>query len=633
MIKKIIISDTNNHSVGDNDLLLIWNDFTISKNNANVISIPDFIETNSEFLKENYLAWIFEFGNSIVRNKSIIQKLKIRDNLSYWWMTNLALKKNAFSSPPGITDAIKLLAFEKIAKDISFQEILYLGSNKSILLILKNWCKINSKIFNSSHIKHQKFIYNNLIIYNLVSVIKTLVWFFYYIIRQFPFLVLNNHKQKKNSNTVTFFNYFDNLDKSYVNNNQFKSLYWGNLKNITDLYNLKQDWVHLFITSDTCPNPNSALRLLKNNSDKNTSHEFMEGSLTLGILFRTIKDYFKIFSFGLRILNVKYLFSPEDSNLNFWPLFSREWNDSFYGKTAFENALYINLFEKILISDFSGKHIGVYLQENQAWEIAMISAWERGGNGNLIGFPHSSVRFWDLRYFYDKRTHDDLSDLKVPSPTLFAVNSKLTFNLFKFSGYNIMKLFEVEALRYISLSNLMYNQTNSIKLKDEYFKILIIGDYYLVTTLSLINCLLESLINFDIKYKILYKPHPNCGEIGDLLIKNNVKIVEISLIDALELCDVVFSSNSTSGSIDAILYGKPVITLFDPCYLNLSPFKGTNDVYFVKSANELSLILLKLSIEYCQLSRDAIKLLFNLDDKLSGWNRLFKSCLNDNLYD
>ena len=51
----------------------------------------------------------------------------------------------------------------------------------------------------------------------------------------------------------------------------------------------------------------------------------------------------------------------------------------------------------------SNQDRGCYLQENQGWEFGLISSWRQKQKGFLYGVPHFTIRFWDLRYFFDKR--------------------------------------------------------------------------------------------------------------------------------------------------------------------------------------------------------------------------------------
>ena len=70
------------------------------------------------------------------------------------------------------------------------------------------------------------------------------------------------------------------------------------------------------------------------------------------------------------------------------------------------------------------------------------------GNGNLIGVPHSTVRFWDLCYFFDSRCFS----AQMPRPWQIAINGNLMNKSYIDSGYNQNELVNVETLRYLYLN-------------------------------------------------------------------------------------------------------------------------------------------------------------------------------------
>ena len=57
-MKKVIISHLNDIDYNEDVIFLIWDDFSFDKTIKNIISIPNFIENNSEILREKYLLWI-----------------------------------------------------------------------------------------------------------------------------------------------------------------------------------------------------------------------------------------------------------------------------------------------------------------------------------------------------------------------------------------------------------------------------------------------------------------------------------------------------------------------------------------------------------------------------------------------
>jgi len=85
------------------------------------------------------------------------------------------------------------------------------------------------------------------------------------------------------------------------------------------------------------------------------------------------------------------------------------------------NVLLVELFDAAL-RDLPHQRTGLYLCENQAWERALVHAWRKHAHGRLIAVGHSTVRFWDLRYFPDGRTLSSTSSLALPRADVFAVN-------------------------------------------------------------------------------------------------------------------------------------------------------------------------------------------------------------------
>ena len=58
----------------------------------------------------------------------------------------------------------------------------------------------------------------------------------------------------------------------------------------------------------------------------------------------------------------------------------------------------------------------MYLQENQGWEFALIQVWEKAKSWELIGVPHSTIRYWDMRYYFDSRHYNDYDTKRIPRP-------------------------------------------------------------------------------------------------------------------------------------------------------------------------------------------------------------------------
>lgn len=115
-------------------------------------------------------------------------------------------------------------------------------------------------------------------------------------------------------------------------------------------------------------------------------------------------------------------------------LYEQEWQASFLGATALFSALYHNLIEAAIGALPKAQRCGFYLQENQGWESSLLQVWRAAGNASLIGVPHSTVRFWDLRYFFDSRSYSCESANSLPRPHGVACNGDAAIDAYVQGG-------------------------------------------------------------------------------------------------------------------------------------------------------------------------------------------------------
>ncbi len=66
-----------------------WNDH---EETDSVHSLPVYVEKHSNRLRDKYLAWIHDLGESQISGKRLIDHLALEEGLSYWWMTLLVEK-------------------------------------------------------------------------------------------------------------------------------------------------------------------------------------------------------------------------------------------------------------------------------------------------------------------------------------------------------------------------------------------------------------------------------------------------------------------------------------------------------------------------------------------------------------
>ena len=119
--------------------------------------------------------------------------------------------------------------------------------------------------------------------------------------------------------------------------------------------------------------------------------------------------------------------------------------DTFVGYTCLRNIFFYESFIN-LINKIEEPKLGIYIMENQDFEFILNHLWKKKFNCELVGFPHSNVRYWDLRYYFLKP-----NKFKNIYPNKVLIHSKDTLNWAKNIKINNTSALTVESLRYENL--------------------------------------------------------------------------------------------------------------------------------------------------------------------------------------
>jgi surface carbohydrate biosynthesis protein (TIGR04326 family) len=291
------------------------------------------------------------------------------------------------------------------------------------------------------------------------------------------------------------------------------------------------------------------------------------------------------------------------------------------GPVAIENLLRIELFNQALC-DLPRQKMGLFLCENQAWERALIYAWRKYSHGQLIAVEHSTVRFWDLRYFFDPRTVRSSDLYPMPQADLTALNGKAAVDAYLSVDYPKQAIAECEALRYGYLNDLRAKHLIG-RAKEYPVKVLILGDYVPSGT-SRMLLLLEAAIPYIIglaTYTV--KPHPNLMVNAADYPLLHLKVVIDPLEKILFDFDIAYSSSMTSAAVDAYHIGLPLVVMLEEMELNFSPLRGQPGVRFVSTPEELAEALQTAANKGTATASDESEFFF-LATELPRWSRLLE---------
>ncbi len=601
---------------------VLWSSFGIDKK-PGTISIPKLIEDQSDSLRLRYLEGIYKLGEKLISGKRIVDSLELRSGLSYWWMI-VDLGKNPYKSNR-IYDAFKFFALESLSGSLRARRIIFASADKTLIAVCRRWCMNAGISFECWKLKEKADSYTwtktlkRLFYYALPHPVRAAITLFRYFLDRWS--LRQNWASVLRGAEITFVDYLINVDLKGLLNRQFVSEYWTNLLNILKRTGSRVNLLHLFVSHEAIKSSTEAMDVLKSfnkTSKSQQAHFCLDEELSFSVLLGVIIDYVRLAIISIKLSAIKHCFRSSTSNIDLWLLFRENWRNAMHGKVAIKNCLFINLFERKLLR-FPRQKLGIYLQENQAWEMAFIHLWKAAGHGVLIGVPHTTVRYWDMRYFFDSRSYVRKGKNNLPMPDKVAVNGTAAVNAYRNCGYPEDQISEVEALRYLYLNRSNQQIGEKVNCRDA-LRVLICGDMLRSANQQML-CWLE-LANKNILRNISYtvKPHPAC------VIKESdhpslkIRISNAPMAKLLGECDVAFTSNMTSAAVDAYCTGVPVVSVLDGNTFNMSPLRGLEPVTYVTNADELADALERAPGHHRVVKRQY----FCLEEELPRWRRLLR---------
>lgn len=569
-------------------IYLLWNSYTENITEG-IFSIPRIVETEDEALRKLYLELVYELGEIRVNGTTVTDLLEIRDGFSFWWMS-LVVEKCNFSKSPEINDAIKFFAFNTWAEKNHITEVVLMITRSDIVKCFQLWCKkknIDCQLMKQSDeiaLQPKPARIHRFLPYR----VQAFAWLLMYLVKRWKLAGLGMKEWNTSNGKLSFFSYLINLVPSDLSNGVFGSRIWTTLPNKLESNGVKTNWLHIYAKSNQVPDIGTAKKLINSfnrNSNGLQCHIMLESFLSFQLVGRMLADWFKIYRISKKIETA--LTTVEIGGVNVWPLLQADWYQSVKGKTSMSNIWHLNLFEQALKS-VNKQEKGVYLQENMDWEFAYLWAWKKFGHGKVIGFSHSTVRFWDLRYFFDSRSYYRNKKNHLPIPDKTAVNGQVMRDTMVGGGYPADMLVNAEALRYNYLADILD------KVEQEHFKkqskgelqFLVLGDSQPQDTTLLMDILKSAFLDLSMPINLIVKSHPLCPIYKDLNNDIQMNFTDEPLEKLLPSADLVYAGSMTSAAVEAYLFGVPVISLLNTEILNFSPLRSVEGVYFISSQAE-----------------------------------------------
>ncbi len=582
-----------------------------------VHSLLKYIDTYGDRLRSKYLAFIYDLGESLISNKRIIDHLKV-DDFSIWWMS-LFVEKSSFKSPR-ILDCFRVLALEELVQKSLPKKIVLNSSDKLVIETIKDLCANYQITF--EHVSkgdEGKSFSLRKFFDNLPYFLQGLIYLARHILTRWSLRQTGIPKWNQGEDSVFLFSNFFNLDLILSEKGKFHSRQWEELPEHLLNNGVKTNLVHHFLYSPDIKNSKDAAKIMNrynSNAQSADVHAFLDTFLTINVFFTVLLNWFRLFFKVQCFGSLKQNFTPKNSKVSLWSLCREDWYTTTIGKAGMMNLIWARLFNDS-IKSLPKQKLGIYLCENQDWERAFVHYWRKYQKSELVAVAHSTIRFWDLRYFLDKRSINQMTKDSIPLPDKMAINGPLAKNMMIASGYPGSSILEVEALRYQYLKNF---SAASVKTHSADPSLLILGNFTYDQTVKMIQCLDSANKYVSQSFHYGFKPHPVCAIPLKQYTQLPIDVTNEPLLQVVSKFQMAFSSNTTSAGLDAYLAGLAVAVYLDDKDFNFSPLREFKDVDFVSTPDELGRSLNRPKDK----NLISIEEVFWLDAKLSRWNSFLK---------
>lgn len=613
-----------------NGPIILWQSFCRTQD-KNVFSLPELVDKYAEDLRRRFVAFVYQIGETSVKGKRIIDHLELRTGLSYWWMTGIA-QKDTYANSPLIYDVIKLFVFEDLAGSYNSRSPVRLCSPRQELsLVLRAWCQDEGRHFEWSRPDREvtvtSFLHTALrnLKNGLPSIVRALLTFFKLVSVRLSLIGTGQPTTRSSRSGITLVDAFTHLHADSFSTGIFGSSYWPKLDTLLNDLNVPINWLHWYYEYPAVPSLRVATSFASkfNRASANQCHQIVDSRISLRLAVKIVVDFIRLNRAELSMEGVEQVFRPENSRLNFWELLKSDWSNSFRGPKAVVSLFHLNILEQ-QIRNAPHQKLGIYIQENQPWELALIQLWRTYGHGLLVGVAHTAVPFWDLRYVFDPRVFQ-IKNNGLPIPDVVALNGPDAISKFEKSGYPTDRYREMEALRYLYLGNLRRDIAHKASTRGT-LRLLILGDILPEYTNTQISFLERCPEIPGIKLELVFKPHPASKLYYNKIRLPGLRISTRHILEELAECDVVFVGSATSAAVDAYQTGTPVISAVDGTRLNFSPLYRNPHVEFVNSPEDLARALSNVDINHKRQHGP----FFTIDETIPRWKKLVCDALYSN---
>lgn len=578
--QKVLIWDRDGLPKPSDHLLVYWKNYLPDSSNQ-AISIPAWITKNQSFVRQQYFNWVRKSYLYLKNESDLYEKLQLISTLNYFQLTPF-MEMNLFAKSPQIYSILKLIAFEAWVEEIELASLDYDGEDELLSKTLQGFAERKRIVFSSSvppapASKDSRRIGRRSCFGT--SPIKSPVWVLLMWLKSLPLHGFNVRRWKSNIDKFTFYSYYAHFSPLNASEFEFDSAYWGDLPKYIKSIGKHSNWIHLspknygFLASI-----DKRFMLKKwSNDGKSQTHVALESFFTVRIMICTILNWYKVRSHAHAVQHI--LSSQRISDFDYWPYFTSEFERYLSGIGLIDNLLTYELVKSsINLSSVSQETF--YLYEGQPWEKVLNSICAQLGQNLPIAVQHSTVRFWDLRYFQNNLELPEHTELETCFPRKLIVNGELSLRMLG-NRPPQQELIRLESLRYKRNPSV----PRKFNVLPGHISPLILGSF-LPGENDFILKLLDKVAIQVTGIEFTFKPHPLSNK---PFFSNKVSIRQSNqeLWDLLQGATHVLIGSSTSAVIEVIEAEIPFSIFHPPSTVNLSPLATIDGIDFLYTPAQL----------------------------------------------
>lgn len=575
--------------------VILWNSYGFAHQHPDTVSLPLFIEENADAVRERLIQFLEQAGQApLVSDGTAISDFVPSFGPSLWWMALSVIERLGDLTIP---HAAKCIAVDLILGDHPRHSIVIESDDKRLRdVLLSCIVGVERPIFRA-----RRLLKNN--VTHQIRALLAILNYVYCTSFQPSGMVSDFHPQQEQ------FIFFDYLKTTYMNESGgsiHTSSFWGDVPNLSE----SPAWCHVYPVRLSRRKVRRSLDQLRHLSKyERNQHILFLKPPTMRDLGLILAQYFKnLKRLPSRARNLRKS-TVGKSRLLLWHLFDDKWTDSLIGSTAIMHLVTMQA-ANALAGKLGANSRVYYLMENQAWEFAIMHSVRLTASTTAIGVPHSTIRFWDVRYFNPIMSTDEIPrSTSMPVPSRILVNSLQAQQSLLSVGAPESMVQIVEAARYTYLHALTDTDSNMAH------NVLVLGDFIESANDYLLTMVKDALEALEHPIELILKPHPNCAftptQVGHLA--ENMRTDSLSSLFPTTAAVVTTAGSSTAA--EAVAAGLPVILVPDPSTLDYSPTLPSHFLSRARNAVELAaqIQLRSTSVRHEKISS------FVLDPEFTRW--------------